>query len=275
MNNSIKFSVLLSVYRREKPEFLEIALNSIENQILQANEIVLVKDGPLTTELDEVVDRHTKNTNMPYKIVSLQENLGLGPALNKGLEECSFGWIARMDTDDIALPDRFEKQMAYLATHISIDVLGGWICEFDEEPSMCTKERRVPNNNEDIVKFAKYRNPMNHMTVVFRKSAVDEAGGYATMNGFEDYYLWMRMLMKGKQFANIAEVLLKARTGKGMIHRRQGWKYAMDELALEKTARRIGFWTAFDLARNFFVRFLPRLLPVFIVEKLYNILRKF
>jgi len=156
-----------------------------------------------------------------------------------------------------------------------IDILGGWICEFDDDPEMRTRERRVPENHDGIVKFAKYRNPLNHMTVVFRKGAVLDVGGYVPMNGFEDYYLWMRMLLQGKQFANLPQVLLKARTGQGMISRRQGWKYAKDELILEKAAYRMGFWSEIDLIRNFFTRFLPRLLPVFIVEKLYNLLRKF
>jgi len=113
------------------------------------------------------------------------------------------------------------------------------------------------------------------MTVIFRKNAVLDVGGYQPMNGFEDYYLWMRMLHSGKQFANLSEMLVKARTGRDMIVRRQGWRYAKDELALEKAAYRMGFWSEIDLVRNFFIRFLPRLLPVFIVEKLYNILRKF
>jgi hypothetical protein len=115
---------------------------------------------------------------------------------------------------------------------------------------------------------------MNHMTVLFRKASVESVGGYAPLRGFEDYYLWMRMLQQGKRFANVSGIVLKARTGKEMIRRRQGWKYAWDEMALEKAAYRTGFWSKRDLARNFFVRFLPRLLPLFIVETLYNLLRK-
>ncbi len=271
----MRFSVLISVYFKENPSFLSQALSSIENQTLKANEIVLVKDGPLTDELDEVISSHADASFTPYIIIKLEENVGLGKALNAGLEHCSYEWVARMDSDDIALPDRFEKQFSTLAENPDIDILGSWICEFDDEPALCRKERRVPETHESIVKFAKYRNPLNHMTVVFRKSAVGEVGGYQRMNGFEDYYLWMRMLLHGKRFANIPQVLVKARTGAGMIGRRQGWKYAKDELALEKAAYQIGFWTRLDLVQNFFTRFLPRLLPVFIVEKLYNLLRKF
>ncbi len=271
----MKFSVLISVYHRENPTFLDQALTSVENQTHCANEIVLVKDGPLTSELDDVIKQHIDSTNILYTILVLTENVGLGVALTKGIEQCKYEWIARMDSDDIALPDRFEKQFSYIEKNPDADIVGSWICEFDEDMHHCQKERKVPAAHDDLVKFAQYRNPLNHMTVIFKKSAVLDVGGYMPMNGFEDYYLWMRMILKGKQFANVSEVLLKARTGRGMISRRQGWQYAKDEVALEKAAYQLGFWSRLNLMRNLFTRVLPRLLPVFIVEKLYNLLRKF
>ncbi len=272
---NLNFSVLISIYAKEYPAFLEQALNSIENQTLSADEIVLVKDGALTAELDDVIAYHREHSEIPYKIIELKENVGLGQALNEGMDHCCYDWIARMDSDDISVPDRLEKQFFNLSKHPEVDILGSWICEFDEDPNICNKEKKVPVQHSDIVKFAKYRNPLNHMTVVFRKSAVLDVGGYEPMNGFEDYYLWMRMLMKGKRFANLPQALVKARAGRNMIVRRQGWKYGKDELMFEKTAYQMGFWSASDLVKNFFTRFLPRLLPVFIVEKLYNLLRKF
>ena len=270
----MKFSVLVSVYHKENPDFLEEALLSIERQIVLPSEVVLVKDGPLTQELDAVIEQYRTNSAITYKVIVLEINRGLGIALNKGLKYCSYDLVARMDTDDIALPERFKKQFSYLAENPDIDILGSWICEFDDDSTVCSKERRVPARHKNIVTFAKYRNPMNHMTVVFRKDAVEEVGGYLPMNGFEDYYLWMRMLVAGKQFANLSEVLVKARTGQGMIARRQGWQYAKDELALEKAAYHLGFWSSTDVVKNFSIRFMPRLLPVFAVEKLYNLLRK-
>ena len=270
----MSFSILVSVYYKENLLFLRKALDSIGNQTLSANEIVLVKDGPLTPELDKIITYYTEHSQIQYKIIELKENVGLGKALNEGVKHCSYEWVARMDSDDIAFPDRFEKQFKYLTENPDIDILGTWICEFDENSEECNKTRKVPVTNEDIRSFSKYRNPLNHMTVVFRKSAVQEVGGYLPMNGFEDYYLWMRMLMAEKQFSNIPQVLVKARTGQGMISRRQGLKYAKDELALEKAAYQLGFWSKFDLIKNLFTRVLPRLLPVFIVEKLYNLLRK-
>ena len=271
----MKFSVLISVYYKENTSFMKEALSSIENQTLPMDEIVLVKDGSLTSELDRVIRYHSEHSKIPYKIIELKENVGLGEALNEGMKQCSHEWIARMDSDDIAFPERFEKQFAALVENPDIDILGSWICEFDDDPTHCTQERKVPAAYRDIVKFSKYRNPLNHMTVVFRKDAVLDAGGYLPMSGFEDYYLWMRMLMRGKRFLNLPQVLVKARTGQGMIARRQGWEYAKNELILEKAAYQIGFWSRADLVKNFFTRFLPRLLPLFIVEKLYNLLRKF
>jgi len=268
-------SVLISVYFKEDAKYLESALTSIEAQTFNVKEIVLVKDGPLTLELDDVIAQQKETSEIPYIVVELSANVGLGVALNEGLKHCENEWVARMDSDDIALPDRFEKQFSYIEKNSDVDIVGSWICEFDEDSNMCEKERKVPELHADIVKFARHRNPLNHMTVIFRKNAVLDAGGYLPVNGFEDYYLWMRMLMKGKRFANVQEVLLKARTGQGMIRRRQGWQYAKDEVALEKSAYRLGFWSRLDLIRNLFTRVLPRLLPVFIVEKLYNLLRKF
>ena len=270
----IPFSTLLSVYHKEDPRYLEQALMSIEDQTLLPSEIVLVKDGPLTEALEAAIQKHVDRSKIPYVLVELEKNMGLGEALMRGLEACQYAWVARMDTDDIALSERFEKQAAYLRRHPDTDILGGWICEFDEDPAHCQRERRVPPSHEKIVRFAKYRCPLNHMTVFFRKEAVLDAGGYLPMHGFEDYYLWMRMLQKGKRFANLAEVLVKARAGREMIARRQGWQYATNEWQLEKAAYKMGYWSRTDLARNLFVRILPRLLPQYVVQKVYNQLRK-
>ncbi|HIP14175.1 MAG TPA: glycosyltransferase [Sulfurimonas autotrophica] len=272
----MKISVLMSIYHKEKVAYFNRAMQSIwDDQIVKPDEIVLVQDGSLTDELHIAINIWSVKLGDTFRTISLKKNVGLGEALNIGLKECNYGLVARMDSDDIALPERFEKQFAMLVENPDIDILGSWICEFDDDPTHCTQERKVPSVHRDIVKFAKYRNPLNHMTVVFRKDAVLDVGEYLPMNGFEDYYLWMRMLMKGKRFVNLPQVLVKARTGRGMIIRRQGWKYAKDELALEKAAYQMGFWSKTDLVKNFFTRFLPRLLPVFIVERLYTLLRKF
>lgn len=271
---NIKFSVLISVYHKENALFLEEALTSIEEQTLSADEIVLVRDGPLTSELDSVIMKYTKDSKIPCKVLALERNLGLGEALNEGLKHCSYDWIARMDTDDISMPERFRKQIIALEENPDIDVLGSWISEFYLDPKNHTGERRPPLDHLSIVQYAKYRNPINHMTAIFRKDAVETVGGYQTMNGFEDYYLWIRMLQKGYIFKNLDEVLVKARAGNEMILRRQGWGYVKNEWNFLNSVWRLGFLSTYEYIRNVFFRSTLRILPVFVLKRMYNVLRK-
>ncbi len=271
----MKFSVLISVYYKENPLFLEEALISIEDQTLAADEIILVKDGPLTSALDEVIIQHTKSSRTPYDIIALEKNVGLGIALDKGLHTCKYEWIARMDGDDIATSDRFERQMSYLELHPEVDVLGSWISEFSDDPQRPINFRKPPLKHDAIVAYAKYTSPVNHMSVMYRKKAVLDAGSYQPENSLEDYHLWIRMLVQGSHFANIDACLIKARTGEGMITRRHGLKYFKNELALAQTAYDLGFLTRFEQMRNGFLRALPRLMPLFVLKKLYNLARKF
>jgi len=271
----MNFSLLMSIYNKEKPENFNRCMQSIwDEQSVRPSEIILVEDGKLTKKLYDVIAIWKQKLKERMIIVPLEKNVGLGYALNVGLGYCSNEFVARMDTDDIALPNRFAKQIEYMQIYPNVDIVGGWICEFEHNPRRCDRERRVPLMHHDIRSFARYRNPLNHMTVLFRKSAVEKSGGYLPMQGFEDYYLWMRMFQSGKQFANIPDVLVKARTGSSMIRRRQGLAYAQQEWKLEIGAYEIGFWSKKDLVINIVIRLLPRLLPVVIVEKLYNLLRK-
>lgn len=270
----IDFSVLLPVYYKEDPSFLDVALSSIENQTLSASEIVLVKDGPLTNELDEVINKHQLASQVPYTIVVLDKNIGLGIALNKGLERCQYEWIARMDSDDIAMPKRFEKQISFLINHPYIDVLGASILEFDTDPEKFIGERKPPLKHDQMMQYAKLRNPINHMTVIFRKSAIESVGSYFPMNGFEDYYLWIRLLQRGFRFANLDEVLVKARVGDEMIFRRHGYGYVRNEWKFAQCAKSLGFLSFFDYIRYLVMRIPLRLLSPFILKKMYNKLRK-
>jgi glycosyltransferase involved in cell wall biosynthesis len=273
MSEVFKFSVLISVYYKETPLFLDEALTSIEKQTLKPNEIVLVKDGPLTEALNEVVENHAQNATITYKIVNLEKNMGLGMALRKGLIACQYPWIARMDSDDISVDDRFEKQVAYLNRDQDVDVLGSWIEEFGEKANDEIVYRKTPCKHDDIVQFAKYRNPLNHVTVMFKKSAVVETGGYEDMNGFEDFYLWVRMMQKGYLFANIDEVLVKVRTGRDMLARRHGWKYFKKEISFNRAVNSLGFYSNFESIRNILIRGIPRLLPPFFLRWVYSFIR--
>lgn len=216
----MNFSVLMSVYEKENPEFLKESLESILiHQTIMPTEIVVVEDGPLTDELYSVL-KSFKDRYLFFKTVHLRENVGLGEALNQGLKHCRYDWVARMDSDDIALETRFESQLDFIKKHPEVDLLGGYIAEFLSSPSEIVSEKKVPQAHDDIVTMAKRRNPMCHMTVMFRKSSVEKAGGYLPLPYVEDYYLWVRMIATGARIANISETLVYARVGNGMYNRR-------------------------------------------------------
>ena len=215
----MNLSVLLSVYNKENPNYLVKSLDSIFSQTQSPVEVILVKDGPLNNELDGIIDLYVSQyPNL--KVFPLVTNQGLGKALNEGLKHCSYDIVARMDTDDIAKPDRFEKQLAIFEKYSDIDVVGAWIDEFEDDISEVKSVRKLPELPDDIRQFAKRRNPINHPVVMFRKSAVLAAGGYQHFPLFEDYYLWIRMLMNGAKFYNIQESLLYFRFSPEMFKRR-------------------------------------------------------
>ena len=269
------FSVLISVYHREVPSYLEQALSSIEDQTLKANEIVLVKDGPLTRELDDLIDRHCRTNKVPYKIVALEKNVGLGEALNRGLKECSSEWVARMDGDDISLPNRFQKQFDFLKENPEVGLLGCWIDEFEGKENNIISSRKPPHTHEKMIAFSKMANPFNHMTVVFKKEYIERVGSYKPMESLEDYYLWTRVMHSGVKCANVPEVLLLARTGHDMIIRRHGFGYMKNEISFSLAVFKIGYFGYWDVFRNFFYRALPRVLPKSFLKKLYFIARNF
>lgn len=254
------FSVLMSLYIKERPSCLKQSLDSLLFQTLQPDEIILVKDGPLTHELDNVVSDFAK-CYTSLKVVTLAQNQGLGKALNEGLKHCSYDLVARMDTDDIAKPERFQKQIAVFQANPQLDVVGSWIEEFEDDPHQILSIRKVPELPQDILEYAKIRSPMNHVSVMFKKRAVLSAGGYQHFPLFEDYYLWVRMLKNGSRFYNIQEGLVSVRTSPDMFKRRGGWKYAVDELHFQGMMRKIGMidWKRFVL--NVIIRFPARIIP--------------
>ena len=250
------FSVLMSVYKKEKPEYLREALESVINQTLPPDEIVLVEDGPLTAELDKVVDdieallrqkaemtqhgQSYKERLPQLKVVKLEQNQQLGRALAEGLKHCTNELVARMDTDDIAVSDRFEVQYRYMEEHPEIAVSGGLMEEFDPADESYRKVKNMPTSKENIKSYSRYRNPVNHMTVMFRKAKVEAAGGYRHFPFLEDYDLWIRMQAKGCEFANIDKVFVRARTERDIYKRRGGRKYCRQYLELRKQQRQLG-----------------------------------
>lgn len=219
--DKLKFSVLMSVYQKEEPEFLATALKSnLTDQTRLPDEMILVCDGPLTEKLDEVIRQFADQYPDVLKVFRLPENGGLGKALNYGLEQCGCEWVARSDSDDICDSRRFEVQLNYLQEHPEIDILGTCIDEFDVDWERPLRRKHMPLLHAEIAKMAKSRNPINHMTVMFRKSAVLEAGSYQHLPLMEDYYLWVRAICGGARLANVDQVLVHARVGNGMAHRR-------------------------------------------------------
>lgn len=234
---------MLSVYAKEKPEYLTAAIDSVARQSLPPAEIVLVEDGPLPLELRQAVDR-LKESYANLKTVLLKENKQLGRALAEGVRRCTYDLIARMDTDDIALPERFSLQCQYMNEHQEVAALGGYIEEFDDGNPKYRKVKTMPLGNKELARYARYRNPLNHMTVMFRKKAVLEAGNYRHFPLLEDYDLWTRLLSKGHVIENIPYVLARMRTNPGIYARRGGWDYYKRYMELRKRQRDYGLLTS-------------------------------
>ena len=191
------FSVLMSVYKNEKAQYLDASLRSIEDQSIIPNEIVLVEDGPLTKDLYRVIDTHKNKFSENFKVVALNKNQGLGNALRIGTKYVSTNWIARMDTDDIAVPNRFELQLREVKKNPQLAVIGGQVDEFEGSVDNIVGKRTVPCSQVDIYKFVKWRNPFNHPTVLINKTVLEKAGGYENKGKLEDYFLWAKILAKG------------------------------------------------------------------------------
>ena len=221
-------------------------------------EIVIVEDGPVSEDVAQYLN--ALQAEGKVTLVPLQENVGLGRALAAGTEHCSCEWIARMDSDDICTPDRMEKQIAYLKEHSDVDVLGGNMSEFIDEPNNTVGVRDVPLEHDAICKYMKKRCPFNHMTVIIRKAALENAGGYQHWHYNEDSYLWARMYLSGAKFANIPDILCYVRVGKDMYRRRGGYKYYKSERDLFKFMYKNKIINRFEYQEAKFIRFIVQVL---------------
>lgn len=266
------YSVLMSVYSKEKPEWLKLAIESMQAQSLQSDDFVLVCDGPLTPELDCVVAEKQSQMGKNLKVVRLEKNMGLGRALNEGLRHCSNELIARMDSDDIAYPDRCERQVAVFNQNPQVSICSGTVVEFSETPENASYKRMLPEQNDEIVEFAKRRNPFNHPCVMYKKSAVEAVGSYQDFYLLEDYYLWLRMLMAGYEGHNIQEPLLYMRAGAGMYKRRAGWRYAKTQINLFRFMKSCGFIRNSQYVRSCTVRSISALAPNWLREFMFETL---
>ncbi|WP_290003028.1 glycosyltransferase [Faucicola atlantae] len=259
----VKFSVLLSLYAAEQAAYLAQCLASLVTQTLAADEVVLVLDGEVSADLHAVIAEY--QPRLPLVIVPLACNVGLGRALQHGLAACTHDWVLRMDTDDICVPTRFAQQVAFINAQSDISVLGGQVLEFagSQPPTDATAQtlKTVPLCHADIARYAKSRNPINHMTVALHKPTVLAVGGYRHAPLYEDYDLWVRLLLAGARFANLPNVLVYARAGAAMYQRRGGWQYARLEWQMQHAFYRQGFVGWQQVAKNLAMRVPVRLLP--------------
>lgn len=266
----MNYSVLMSVYYKEKPDYLRESMESIYTQTIPTDNFVLVCDGPLTSDLDAVIFTMQEKFGNHLYVHRLSKNGGLGNALNEGMKYCKNELIARMDSDDISRPERCQKELAYLREHPDISVVGGAIEEFSESVNQVYAKRMVPEYHEDIVKFAKRRNPFNHVSVMYRKHDIEEVGGYQTFFLLEDYYLWIRMLHRGYKGYNMQEPLVWVRAGQDMYARRGGWKYVKSQCNLLKFMRGINFISWNEYIVQYMVRITGTLMPGWLRGMIYR-----
>ena len=245
----MKFSVLMTVYDKESPTCFSASLKSIlVEQRLIPDQFVLVYDGPIGKDLREVAEEYRKSFPNEFEIVALPENVGQGMASKIGFEKCKNELIARMDSDDISYYNRFEKEIEIFKKYPDIDVVGGFITEFVKEPTNITGTRIVAEKHSDIVKNFKRRNPINNVTVMYKRKALQDIGGYSNIRANEDFNLYVRLLLGGKKFYNIQEPLVNVRVGENMLVRRgdmeiyKAWKRNQQLLLKGKIINRFEYF---------------------------------
>jgi glycosyltransferase involved in cell wall biosynthesis len=271
----MQYSVLMSVYFKEQPNNLQQAMESMRNQTVPTDDFVLVCDGPLTDELDDVITEEQEKFGSVLHVHRLEKNGGLGNALNEGLKVCKNELVARMDSDDISRPGRCEKQLRLFSSYPDISLSSGTVSEFVTDPAHPTGKREVPITDEEIRIYSRKRNPMNHPCVMFKKSAVEKAGGYKeTFHLFEDYYLWVRMLRKGFKAENIPDVLVDVRTPADMYLRRGGREYAKTMMKFHKWLRSTGWTSELDFLTGAVPHAAVCVMPNGIRKLIYKGLRK-
>lgn len=262
----MSFSILMSVYDKEKPEYLNNCLESLYLQTKLAGEIILVEDGPITLQLSDIIEKYRNKLNI--KSPKLKHNSGLATALNYGLSFCCNDIVIRMDTDDISIPERCQLQYDYLMTNDNVDVLGTLVDEYNEDFSVYISTRKLPEFNDDIYMFSKSRSPISHPSCAFRKSVILKYGGYPLLQRAQDYGLWSKLIKNGVKFHNLQQVLVKMRCGDGLLERR-GFFYLKNEYSLLYYQYQIGFITFPRLLLNIISRSFLRLSPPKVKKFIY------
>ncbi|MFD1720866.1 glycosyltransferase [Amnibacterium endophyticum] len=265
------FSLLLPVYAKDDPGQLTRAFRSaVDEQVLRPDEVVVVRDGPVPGGLQVVLDDLVATSPVPARVLALPVNVGLAEALTEGLAACAHDVVARMDADDVALPERFVRQLALIGE--GYDLVGAGLLEFVDDEAVTIGRRTPPVGEAHIQRYARFHDPFNHPTVVYRRDAVRRAGGYVAVGLMEDYWLFARMLHAGVRAENLAEPLVKYRVGAGAYKRRGGVAQLRAEIRLQRLLRRIRFTTRRQAIRNVAVRGGYRLVPEAIRKAAYRTL---
>ncbi len=268
--NQAPLSVLISVYHGSSASQLQEALASVwDHQTTKPAEIVLVEDGPVSSEVSQVIQDWANRLGNRWVSCRYAKNKGLRHALNLGLQSCHNDLVARMDADDISTPERFELQWQFMTEHPEVGVLGGAVNEYDDSLTELKQTKQMPLDHEELIEFAKYRSPLNHPTVIYRKSLVLALGGYPDIFP-EDYPLWINLIQSRTRLANLSDVLVNMRTDSMLTDRRSGWKLFRQEFALYQYFKGIGFITTAEFCKNVLIRAVLRLSPNLVRQWLYR-----
>lgn len=257
-----KLSVLMSIYSRDNHKYLDAAIESIISQTRSPDEIVVVKDGPLTNELSCIIKQWQQKRPGLFKVVSLPENCGLGVALQEGLKACSYDIVARMDADDISCPERLEKQLKFLQESPDVALVSSWMAYFEDNPDQIVFIRRMPQKHGDISKIARFRNPVCHAPAMFRCSEVEAVGGYTRRRRNQDYHLFARMLLNGSKITCIPEPLYKCRCNSSFLRRRASFQHMLSMIKLQKEFLKMGFISYPQYLFNISIRIMTYILPI-------------
>lgn len=268
----MNFSVLMSIYYKENPSHFDECMKSVwDNQTLKPTEIILVQDGELTLKLYQKIDEWKAKLGDVLNVMQLSQNIGTGNAKNIGLNHCKYEIICIVDTDDICMPERFEKQINFFKNNPNVDIVGGQIYEFVDGIDSLTTKRIVPCKHKDLVDFAKTRSPFNNMTIAYKKEVVLRVGGYHHHLWMEDYNLFLRLIASGCQLHNLEDFLVYVRIDNGMHGRRRGIRYIQSEKQLFDLKLYLKLQSFIPALLIFLVRVSIRLLPTEWLKKFYGI----
>lgn len=262
-------SGLLSLYAGDETRLLPLVLESLVAQSRPLDELVVVFDGPITTDQVRVLDDFRRRMNI--RTLELPENIGLGAALAAGVVACGSPYVARVDSDDISNPERIELQADFLDANPSIAVVGGWVTEFEGDPDNIVATRRLPCHPDELHRFSKRRSPLNHPAVMFRKDAVIDVGNYAPYRQSQDYHLWVRLLLSDYKLANLPQVLVNMSAGMRLGGKRGGVTRLRTEIDIQREFHRLGFTTSAEFFTNVAARAFLRLAPPAFRRAVYRV----